>query len=123
VICVAQHRDTRCICGATKAVATKMCPHKCVDHKVAPHYSGSTESVDTLTPSAQGNSSMNHQHAVNPLSVGVEDGARMIGVARSMFYEILARGELKSFKLGRRRLVLVKDMEAYINRQAQENSR
>ena len=66
---------------------------------------------------------MNHQSAVNPLSVGVEDGARMIGVARSMFYEILARGELKSFKLGRRRLVLVKDMEAYINRQARENSR
>lgn len=66
---------------------------------------------------------MNHQHAVSPLSVGVEDGARMIGVARSMFYEILARGELKSFKLGRRRLVLVKDMEAYINRQAKENSR
>lgn len=66
---------------------------------------------------------MNHQHAVNPLSVGVEDGARMIGVARSMFYEILAKGELKSFKLGRRRLVLVKDMEAYINRQARENSR
>lgn len=66
---------------------------------------------------------MNGQHAVSPLSVGVEDGARMIGVARSMFYEILARGELKSFKLGRRRLVLVKDMESYINRQAQENSR
>ena len=66
---------------------------------------------------------MNGQHVVNPLSVGVEDGARMIGVARSMFYEILARGELKSFKLGRRRLVLVKDMEAYINRQARENSR
>ena len=66
---------------------------------------------------------MNGQLAVNPLSVGVEDGARMIGVARSMFYEILARGELKSFKLGRRRLVLVKDMEAYINRQARENSR
>lgn len=66
---------------------------------------------------------MNGQHAVSPLSVGVEDGARMIGVARSMFYEILARGELKSFKLGRRRLVLVKDMEAYINRQARENSR
>lgn len=66
---------------------------------------------------------MNHQNALSPLSVGVEDGARMIGVARSMFYEILARGELKSFKLGRRRLVLVKDMEAYINRQALENSR
>lgn len=60
---------------------------------------------------------------MNPLSVGVDDGARLIGVARSMFYEILARGEIESFKLGRRRLVLVKHLEAYINRQAKENSR
>lgn len=66
---------------------------------------------------------MNHENALNPLSVGVENGARMIGVARSMFYEILARGELKSFKLGRRRLVLVKDIDAFINRKARENSR
>ncbi len=66
---------------------------------------------------------MNHQPSINPLSVGVEDGARLIGVARSMFYEILARGEIESFKLGRRRLVLVKELEAYINRQAKENSR
>ncbi|WP_447858293.1 hypothetical protein [Pseudomonas aeruginosa] len=40
-----------------------------------------------------------------------------------MFYEILARGEVESFKLGRRRLVLVRDLEAFINRQARENSR
>lgn len=60
---------------------------------------------------------------MSPLSVGVEDGARLIGVARSMFYGILARGEIESFKLGRRRLVLVKELEAYINRQAKENTR
>ncbi len=60
---------------------------------------------------------------ISPLSVGVEDGARLIGVARSMFYGILARGEIESFKLGRRRLVLVKELEAYINRQAKENTR
>ncbi|WP_444439714.1 hypothetical protein [Pseudomonas sp. A6] len=40
-----------------------------------------------------------------------------------MFYEILARGEVESFKLGRRRLVLVRDLEAFITRQARENSR
>lgn len=66
---------------------------------------------------------MNLQASMNPLSVGVEDAARMIGVARSMLYEILARGEIESFKLGRRRLILVKNLEAYINRQAKENGR
>jgi excisionase family DNA binding protein len=66
---------------------------------------------------------MNLQASMNPLSVGVEDGARMIGVTRSMLYEILAKGEIESFKLGRRRLILVKTLEAYINRQARENSR
>lgn len=66
---------------------------------------------------------MSPHNPMNPLSVGVEDGARLIGVARSMFYEILARGEIESFKLGRRRLVLVKELEAYINRQAKENGR
>jgi hypothetical protein len=35
----------------------------------------------------------------------------------------LARGEIESFKLGRRRLVLVKNLEAFINRQAKENNR
>lgn len=66
---------------------------------------------------------MSVHNPISPLSVGVEDGARLIGVARSMFYEILARGEIESFKLGRRRLVLVKELEAYINRQAKENTR
>ena len=66
---------------------------------------------------------MSLHNSITPLSVGVDDGARLIGVARSMFYEILARGEIESFKLGRRRLVLVKNLEAFINRQAKENSR
>jgi hypothetical protein len=66
---------------------------------------------------------MSLHNSIIPLSVGVDDGARLIGVARSMFYEILARGEIESFKLGRRRLVLVKNLEAFINRQASENSR
>lgn len=66
---------------------------------------------------------MSRDQAMNPLSVGVEDGARLIGVARSMFYEMLARGEIESFKLGRRRLILVKNLEMFINRQAKENNR
>ena len=66
---------------------------------------------------------MNHRDLISPLSVGVDDSARLIGVARSMMYEILARGDLQSFKIGRRRLILVKDLEAFIDRQAIENAR
>lgn len=66
---------------------------------------------------------MNHRDSVSPLSVGVDESARLIGVARSMMYEILARGDLQSFKIGRRRLILVKDLEAFIDRQAKENAR
>ena len=40
-----------------------------------------------------------------------------------MLYEIVARGEIESFKLGRRRLILVKNLDAYINRVAKENTR
>lgn len=66
---------------------------------------------------------MNHRDLISPLSVSVDESARLIGVARSMMYELLARGDLQSFKIGRRRLILVKDLEAFIDRQAKENAR
>jgi excisionase family DNA binding protein len=66
---------------------------------------------------------MNQNSSLGPISVGVDDAARLIGVARSMFYEMIASGEIQTFKLGRRRLVRVKTLEAFIKRQAQENSR
>lgn len=58
-----------------------------------------------------------------PLALGIDDAARVIGVARSMLYEIVARGDLPSFKLGRRRMILAKELETYINRVAVENAR
>lgn len=61
--------------------------------------------------------------AHQPLALGIDDAARVIGVARSMLYEIVARGELPSFKIGRRRMILAKELETYINRVAVENAR
>nr|WP_249671630.1 helix-turn-helix domain-containing protein [Pseudomonas sp. PIA16] len=58
-----------------------------------------------------------------PISVGVDEAARLIGVARSMFYEMIARGDIQTFKVGRRRLVRVKALEAYVRRLAKENGR
>jgi excisionase family DNA binding protein len=66
---------------------------------------------------------MNQQSPLNPISVGVDEAARLIGVARSMLYEMIARGDIQTFKLGRRRLVRVKTLEAFVRRQAREKSR
>ncbi|QIG16449.1 helix-turn-helix domain-containing protein [Pseudomonas monteilii] len=57
------------------------------------------------------------------LAIGIDDAARAIGVSRSVIYEVVARGELPSFKLGRRRMILAKELETYINRVAVENAR
>lgn len=66
---------------------------------------------------------MNSEIRANPISVGVEEGARLIGVARSAMYDYIGRGEIPTFKLGRRRLILFKSLEAFVSRQALENSR
>lgn len=63
------------------------------------------------------------QKPVTPISVGVEEAARLIGIARSMLYEMLARGEIQSFKVGRRRLILMKELERHVTALAEENSR
>lgn len=64
-----------------------------------------------------------HSPSVPTLAVGIDDAARSIGVARSAMYEIVARGEIDSFKLGRRRMILMKTLETYIARMAKENGR
>lgn len=66
---------------------------------------------------------MNQTNQAPAIALGIDEAARVIGVARSTLYEIAARGEIESFKLGRRRLILVKNLDAYINRVAKENTR
>jgi Helix-turn-helix domain len=38
------------------------------------------------------------------------------GVSRSELYEMFARGDLETVKIGRRRMVLVSSIDAYIDR-------
>lgn len=58
---------------------------------------------------------MNSQSHIAPLSVSIDDAARMLGVARSTLYEQIAKGNIHSFKVGRRRLIRVRDLETFIN--------
>jgi excisionase family DNA binding protein len=53
----------------------------------------------------------------------VEDAARVVGYSRSGVYELIASGDLKAFKLGRRRLILMTELKAWIERAAKEGAR
>lgn len=58
-----------------------------------------------------------------PLAVGPEEAARLTSHSRSAIYGAIAKGELQAFKSGKRRLILVRELEAWINRVAKEGSR
>lgn len=66
---------------------------------------------------------MNQAETLKPLAVNPGEAARMSGHSRSGIYEAIARGDLLSFKAGKRRLILVKELDAWLNRLAKENSR
>lgn len=56
-----------------------------------------------------------------PLSVRPEVAAEMTGVTRQAIYIALSSGELPGFKIGRRRLILVEELEGWVRRKAQEH--
>ncbi|MBA6092145.1 helix-turn-helix domain-containing protein [Pseudomonas monteilii] len=66
---------------------------------------------------------MEQASQVAPLSVGVEEAGRILGISRSATYEFIAKGEIKTFKIGRRRLALMSELKAFIERAAKENAR
>lgn len=49
-----------------------------------------------------------------PLAVAPAEAARLIGCGRTKLYELLGTGEIKSFHLGRRRLVRLAAIEAWM---------
>lgn len=60
---------------------------------------------------------------LQPLAVGPEEAARVTGTSRTAIYEAIGDGDLASFKAGKRRLILVKELEAWLNRMARERAR
>lgn len=61
--------------------------------------------------------------SLQPIAVVPEEAARASGTTRTAVYEAIARGDLVSFKAGRRRLILVDELRAWLNRMAKENAR
>jgi len=48
---------------------------------------------------------------ITPLAVNPTKGAKVLGVSRSKFYELLKDGELPLIKIGSRSLVRIADIE------------
>ena len=57
------------------------------------------------------------------LVVGPDEAAKMTAHSRGAIYKAIAAGELQSFKTGKRRLILIRELEIWINRVAAENGR
>ncbi|RPZ02162.1 helix-turn-helix domain-containing protein [Pseudomonas aeruginosa] len=66
---------------------------------------------------------MSQAPAIIPIAVSIEESTRYSGHTRSATYEAIARGDLVSFKSGKRRLILIKELEVWLNRMAKENAR
>lgn len=66
---------------------------------------------------------MSQTHKIAPLSVSVEDAARIVGYSRSGVYELISIGDIKTFKLGRRRLILMTELKAWVERAAKDGAR
>jgi len=53
-----------------------------------------------------------------PLAVSVEAAANMLGIGRSSVFNLLNDGSLASVKIGKRRLIAVAELRAFLDRQA-----
>lgn len=58
-----------------------------------------------------------------PIAVGPEEAGRLTAHSRSAIYNAIAVGSLRSFKNGKRRLILVSELHLWLNRLAKENSK
>ncbi|CAI8937783.1 helix-turn-helix domain-containing protein [Pseudomonas chlororaphis] len=57
------------------------------------------------------------------ISVGVDEAARITDCTRTGIYKAIASSELKAFKIGRRRLILVSELKAFVERAAKAGAR
>ena len=52
--------------------------------------------------------------AIEPLTVRIPVAARMLGIGRSKFYELIASGDIEIVKLGGATLVPVESLRAFV---------
>lgn len=54
------------------------------------------------------------------LSVGVEEAAEMLSIGRSSVFALVKEGLLHSVKVGKRRLIAVSELRAFLDRQGRK---
>lgn len=54
------------------------------------------------------------------LAVPVPEACTRLGIGRTLFYELVNAREIRTFKVGARTLVPVRDLEAFVERKLQE---
>lgn len=50
------------------------------------------------------------------LAVGIEEAADLLGLGRSLLFRLIKEGQLRSVKVGKRRLIAVSELEAFMGR-------
>lgn len=58
----------------------------------------------------------------NRIAVSIEEAAEMVGIGRSTLYGKLSAGELPSMKIGKRRLIRVDALNAWVAEQEAASS-
>lgn len=53
-----------------------------------------------------------------PLSISVDDAARIVGIGRTRMFGLVGNGTVPSFKIGRTRLIRTQDLRDFVNRAA-----
>ncbi len=61
---------------------------------------------------------MSETQLSRPIAVSPSEAARMMGLGRTKFYELLAANEITSIKIGTRRLIRISAIEAFLDRLA-----
>jgi excisionase family DNA binding protein len=57
---------------------------------------------------------------VKPILVRPEEAAKILGIARTRIFEMMASGKLRSLQLGRSRRILAEELRDFVRRQMAE---
>jgi excisionase family DNA binding protein len=61
-----------------------------------------------------GSPQWNKKQSQNPISVSVRTATRLSGLGRTRVYEAIARGEIASIRIGRRRLINFASLKTFL---------
>ncbi|MBN8428008.1 MAG: helix-turn-helix domain-containing protein [Xanthomonadales bacterium] len=61
---------------------------------------------------------MFEQTKAEPLAIGVDEAALIVGIGRTRMFQMIAKGVIPAFKIGRSRLIRMADLRAFVDRAA-----